>query len=567
VLAGERRDRRRDVSVTKAEFEAPRMTDATRYPPSKRHGCASCAVPREVVERKRKATKATKARGKAAGKGGDAPSQDVLLLFGGEMGKKGKEQRIFSDVWMFDPDTLECSFLGEAPSSFTHRSYFTATYVDGAVWLVGGKTQDDIVSGDTVWKYVVREASWELVDVEGDDGLTRRTAHGACLSPWDGQTVVVFGGYALRERRGAWMSDVFEIDTREDASHLSRSPRISFQKVYADTFARAYMSLDAIGGVCVALFGRQGSKTVRESLVYDKKRELKVIKTSTKPVPRYNHRTSTRSDGSLMACGGDMEGTVALVRYDAKKKILHMETEQVGVRKSHCQLVVDGVERAGAGGKDAVKRGTVTRLSLVGGYDLGPGEPEVDQLEVFCGGDGGRLVVSRDRVCRGGSAVIAAGHGGRHAVVDAGRLEDTKRLLEDKERELDERTRALEQKTSALEEAQGVVKDQNATIAGLEEELSKNRHDINRLNRELQEKDRELDEMAAACTEERARVDQKAREVEEMEQQRDLQALQFNSELERIHGEYKVDLRNKDEQMREIERGAASAAAEVRCWW
>lgn len=523
--------------------------------PATRHGCASCIVPRELVERRRKS------RGNPSKQ---RESESVLLMFGGETGRDEPPLQLFSDVWMFDPDTLECSYLGDAPQEFTPRSYFTATYVEGAVWLLGGKEDGNIVPGETtVWKYTVRDASWERVEIEGDAGLTRRTAHGACLSPWDGQTVIVFGGYALREQRGRWMSDVFEIDTGNGASQRTQrsqrgfpsgSPRIALHKEYADTFARAYMTLDTVGDVCLALFGRHGSKTVKESLVYDKNRELKVIKTSTKVVPRYNHRTSVRSDGTLLACGGDLEGTVALVRYDAMKRMLHMDVKQVGVRKSHCQLLEDArragkVTRKGKPVEAAdPSTGMVTRLSMIGGYDLGPGEPDVNQVEL-----------TDDRLPAVRVVTGAAGIAGtvtkrpqeQQKHIDGSKVSEVKKLLADKERELKERSQALE-------EARSAVRDQKSTIGILEEDLANKIRDIHRLNRVVKEKDRELDELATACMEERARVDEKIRELEQMEQERDLLTLKFNSELDKIVEEFKIDLRNKDVQIREVERSMAA---------
>ena len=530
--------------------------------PAARHGCASCAVPRSLVEPKRKTSM----------RGGQEASESVLLLFGGERGKKPSLQ-LFSDVWMFDPDTLDCSLVGEAPASFTKRSYFTATYVDGDVWLVGGKTDDDIVSGDTVWVYDVREATWDQMAVEGDQNgrRTRRTAHGACVSPWDDRTIVIFGGYSVREQRGAWLSDVLEIDTRLDTSHPIRSPRVSFEKQYDEKFARAYMTIDAVDGVCVALFGRKGGKTVRDPcLLYDKKRELKVVKVSSKPVPRYNHRTSVCADGSLLACGGDLDGTLTVARYDAKRKVLDLETTlQLGVRKSHGQLA-DRVPRCATDGTDGTdgtaRKGPKSssrrclggstearvRLSLVGGYDLGVTGPEVDQVEVDGGngGNGGNGAIVRTRSCATQS--------------HANELRGLRKLLASRELE-------LANKTQALEEAQQAVKEQKVSLATMERALEEQESALKQLNRRLGDKERELDAMANACTEERKerqRVSDRLvatnRELELLEQQRDMQELQFNSELERVHAEYVADLRKKNEQMRDMERSAATASEVAR---
>lgn len=539
------------------------MTDLLgKTSPAVRHGCASCAVPRSLVEPKRK----TSSRGRQASEA----SECVLLLFGGERGKKPALQ-LFSDVWMFDPETLDCSYLGKAPASFTKRSYFTATYIDGVVWLVGGKTDDDIVSGDTVWLYDVREASWDQMAIEGDQGgrLTRRTAHGACVSPWDDRTIVIFGGYSVREQRGEWMSDVLEIDTRVDTSHTGRSPHISFEKQYDEKFARAYMTIDAVDGVCVALFGRKGGKTVRDPcLVYDKKRELKVIKVSSNVVPRYNHRTSVCADGLLIACGGDFDGTATIIRYNAKKKVLDLGTTlQLGVRKSHGQLAdlapQWAADRAGKTGKTLYGKDSLrsyrngsdrraearVRLSLVGGYDLGRGEPAIDQVEVNEGRDGMGTV---------GRPISWATE--NHAM----EIQKLQMLLTS--RELD-----LASKTQAMEEAQQALKEQNVSLMALEKALEEQAAKLQRATRLLGDKDRELDALAGACTNERNERQQvlddlhdKTRELVQLEQQRDMQELQFNSELERVHAEYMADLRKKNEQMMEMEHGAATAAEAAR---
>ena len=549
-----------------------------------RHGCASCVVPRALVEPKRK----TSRRAGQATEVGD-PSELVLLLFGGERGKKPSLQ-LFSDVWMFDPDTQDCSYVGTAPAAFTKRSYFTATYIDGVVWLVGGKTDDDIVAGDTVWAYDVRESSWDRMAVEGDQGgrLTRRTAHGACLSPWDERTIVIFGGYSVREQRGAWMSDVLEIDTRVDTSHLSRSPRISFEKEYDEQFARAYMTIDAVDGVCVVLFGRKGSKTVRDPcLVYDKKRELKVINTSSespKPVPRYNHRTSVCADGSLVTCGGDLDGTLSVFRYDAKKKVLDLETTlQIGVRKSHGQMA----DRPGGTGsiaqKESARKGSArkgsarsngkgsgwhaeerVRLSLVGGYDLGVAEPEVDQV----------VVLFKDEVGVGNTG--SKGKRGKQGTWTVTRTsscttQNHTRELRKLQKLLDSRDLELASTSQALEEAQQAVKEQNVSLVALEKALEDQGTKLERVTRLLAEKERELDAMAGACTDERKErqrvsedLQDKNRELAQLEQQRDMQELQFNSELERVHAEYMHDLGLKNDQMREMERNAVTAAEAAR---
>ena len=516
--------------------------------PATRHGCASCAVPRSLVEpaRKNRARQGPGAKREA--------SEYVLLLFGGEQGKKPSLQ-LFADVWLFDPDTLDCSYLGEAPPSFTKRSYFTATYLDGAVWLVGGKTEDDIVTGNTFWKYSVREGSWEQLAVEGDgDGrLTRRTAHGACVSPWDERTIVIFGGYSVREQRGVWMSDVFEIHVGVNNGRGSRRPRISFEKEYNEKYARAYMTFDASNGVCISLFGRKGSQTVRDAcLMYDEKRELRVIKVSSKPPPRYNHRTSTCADGSLVVCGGDLAGTLALVRYDAGRKLLQLDTLQVGVRKSHGQLV-DTVPQHATDDLDTnvsvhgnIQRAKSViaakmRVSLIGGYDLGAGEPEVDQVEATAGD----------------TTVVRTKLQTYHDRKTAKEVRELRKLLVDKEQE-------LATKSQALEEALQEVQAQHTVNSSLKTALQESNREKIRANRILAQKSRELDEMTKACNAERSRVEDKARELDELEQQRDLQALRYNSELDQVHAEYKADLRKKDEQMKVMERSAASAAQALR---
>ncbi len=265
--------------------------------PEKRRGCASCLI-----------------------KDTTTISEYVVLIFGGE-----DDSRCYRDCWVFEPTRETLTFLATAPDTFTPRSYHSATYMHGMVWLVGGmnkflKDPKEQIVADSVWCFDVSRKVFVHAPCESQH-LLIRTAHGACVMPGCSTTILIFGGYAYQNNShpsstgngtkekppgkntmGEWTSDLLELDTVAKACCL--------QETMHQPSPRGYMTFDAIGDVCVALFGRSRRRLVPSISMYDPSKGEWVNSVPQEgriPALRHSHRVSKFQHNSLLIYGGSLE--------------------------------------------------------------------------------------------------------------------------------------------------------------------------------------------------------------------------------------------------------------------
>lgn len=334
-----------------------------RISPEKRQGCASCVVP----SRKNR-------------------NEKVVLIFGGE-----DESQCFSDCWMFEPGSETLVWLGHAPAWFTPRSYHSATYIDGLVWLIGGmnrftKDPKEQIVADSVWCFDVGTQSFFHIPLKSQQ-LTVRTAHGACVNPVCPTSILIFGGYGYKESKnlcgstrkkskkmcstkGEWKNDLVLLDTARRVC--------SVQETKHPPQSRGYMTFDTLGDFCVALFGRSGpNRLVGEGdyiAMYDPRKEDWVeprVEGTFTAALRHSHRVSAYNDDSIIIYGGNLErnlnsrsqcppgnDAVSLLRYEQHKKAFSWHSVlftkgQLCCRFSHVQECLDD------------------SLYIIGGYSTG----------------------------------------------------------------------------------------------------------------------------------------------------------------------------------------------------
>lgn len=264
--------------------------------PERRRGCASCVVSSD-----------------------DCISDNIVLIFGGE-----DDSRCYKDCWMFEPasETLTC--LASAPQAFTPRSYHSATYIDGVVWIIGGMNKfmrDPMqrIVADCIWCFNVSTRVFSQVSCASQQ-LTLRTAHGACVNPVCPTKILIFGGYTYQKgahvlcdgrkrakrqatSQGEWRNDLVELDTAGKVC--------SAKETKVSPCPRAYMTFDVIGDVCVALFGRSRNVLVKESIaMYDPLQGewiTSVRQEGVIPPSRHSHRVSQFGENALILYGGSLE--------------------------------------------------------------------------------------------------------------------------------------------------------------------------------------------------------------------------------------------------------------------
>ena len=345
-----------DIRITGRQQSLNTMS-ADVVSPEKRRGCASCVV-----------------------KNNDT-SENVVLIFGGE-----DDSRCFRDCWVFEPRSEMLQYLGEAPDTFTPRSYHSATYIDGVVWIIGGMNKfsrdpmEQIVA-DSVWCYDVERRTYVHIPCVSQH-LMIRTAHGSCVMPRCTTKILIFGGYTYQkdlqvcnndrksDRRvgnsiGEWKNDLVELDTVSKVCSLveTRHPPPP----------RGYMTFDAIGDVCVSLFGRSKRRLVPESIaIYDPLKSEwvnSVQQYGSVPALRHSHRVSKFQENALIVYGGSLERESCKRRTEREiVSILTYHKEHKGF-SWHC-LPFDGNHRHRFSHIQAFLNNS---LHIIGGYSTDGG--------------------------------------------------------------------------------------------------------------------------------------------------------------------------------------------------
>lgn len=153
-----------------------------------------------------------------------------------------------SDVWYLDTQkgTWKCC-CNSAPGC-PARAYHTATIINDAVWLIGGGDKDTTY-GD-VQVYDIIKKSWESPILKGNPMLLDRTAHGACVSPIDASTILIFGGYGQTcTHKPTWLNDLVALDTKTATVY-------SIKAGGTPPAPRGYHTFTTCGNHCIAVGGR-----------------------------------------------------------------------------------------------------------------------------------------------------------------------------------------------------------------------------------------------------------------------------------------------------------------------
>jgi len=201
------------------------------------------------------------------------------------------------DTFRFNVEsrTWECLAVAQPVAP---RAYFSATVVNGHIWVVGGSSVDKVVADVSAWD--IAAGTWRTVPVKGDAGLLCRCAHAAVAHPKKPGHIILFGGIS---RDGSFLGDLVELRcSTSGASVAAITPR-------GAVLPRAYHSMSSLGHRCFVFGGRDSQAGLCSSgdlaAVYDSAQNswVRLGQEGEVPCARSSHRTAVVG-GAIWLFGG-----------------------------------------------------------------------------------------------------------------------------------------------------------------------------------------------------------------------------------------------------------------------